>query len=109
MGLKLSDSSKKLDPSTLAPMEVELHSTFENIVSSYTTMLGVQWEPRTDCIHYARCRWVAKGDENTMHSVASLLARPFDQIGLLSPLILQARMIMKECHLLGMKWTDTLP
>ena len=47
---------KKLDPSTLAPTEVDLHSTFENIVSSDTTTLGVQWEPRTDRIHYARCR-----------------------------------------------------
>ena len=44
-----------------------------------------------------------------MRSVASLLARPFDPIGLLSPFILQAWLIMKECHLLGMKWSDTLP
>ena len=44
-----------------------------------------------------------------MRSVASLLARPFDPIGLLSPFILQARLIMKDCHLLGMKWSDTLP
>ena len=51
----------------------------------------------------------AKDDEKTMCSVAFLLARPFDPIGLLSPFILQARMIMKECHLLGMKWSDTLP
>ena len=51
----------------------------------------------------------AKDDESTMRSVASLLARPFDPIGLLSPFILQARLIMKECHLLGMKWSDTLP
>ena len=100
---------KKLDPSTLAPTEVDLHSTYENVVSSDTTTLGVQWEPRTDRIHYARCRGGAKDDENTMRSVASLLARPFDPIGLLSPFILQARLIMQECHLLGMKWSDTLP
>ena len=42
-----------------------------------------------------------------MRSVASLLARPFDPIGLLFPFILQARLIMKECHLLDMKWSDT--
>ena len=100
---------KKLDPSTLAPTEVDLHSTYENIISSDTTTLGVQWEPRTDRIHYARCRGGAKDDESTMRSVASLLARPFDPIGLLSPFILQARLIMKDCHLLGMKWSDTLP
>ena len=44
-----------------------------------------------------------------MRSVASLLARPFDPIEILSPFILQARLIMKECHLLSMKWSDTLP
>ena len=53
--------------------------------------------------------FTAKDDENTMRSVASLLARPFDPIGRLSPFILQAGMIMKQCHLLGMKWSDTLP
>ena len=51
----------------------------------------------------------AKDDENTMRYVASLLVRPFDPIGLFAPFILQARLIMKDCHLLGMKWSDTLP
>ena len=44
---------KKLDPSTSAPTEVDLHATSENVFSSDTTTLGVQWEPRTDRIHYA--------------------------------------------------------
>ena len=34
---------KKLDSSTLAPTEVDLHSTFNNIISSDIAMLGVQW------------------------------------------------------------------
>ena len=51
----------------------------------------------------------AKDDEKTMRSVASLLARPFDPIGLLSPFILQAWLTMKKCYLHGMKWSDTLP
>ena len=71
---------------------MDLNSTYNNIISSDTTTLGgttvlrtsnvLQWEPRTDRIHYARCRGDAKDDENTMRSVASLLARPFDPIGL---------------------------
>ena len=44
---------KKLDLSTLAPTEVDLHYTYNNIISCDTTTLGVQWEPRTDRIHYA--------------------------------------------------------
>ena len=58
---------KKLDPSTLAPTEVDLHSTYNSIVSSDTTLLGVQWEPRTDRIHYARCRGGAKDDRSSIN------------------------------------------
>ena len=76
---------KKLDPSTLAPTEIDLHPMLNNIISSDTSTLGVQWEPRTDLIHYAQFSWGAKDDDNTMCSVASLLARTFDPIGLLSP------------------------
>ena len=80
------------------------------LYSSDTTTLGVQWEPRTDRIHYARCRGGAKDDEKHYEECVHLCSQdPFDPIGLLSPFILQARLIMKECHLLGMKWSDTLP
>ena len=82
---------KRMDPRSLAPTKVDLHSSEENIISADTSTLGVQWEPKTDCIHYSRCKNIASENENTMTSVASLLAKPFDPLGLLSPFILQAR------------------
>ena len=100
---------RKLDPEALAPIEVDLHSSEENVVSSDTTTLGIQWDPNRDVIHYSKCSNIANENKNTMVSVASLLAKPFDPLGLLSPFILIARNILKQCHLLKMKWTDPLP
>ena len=103
---------KRLDQNALAPTEavreVDLHASEENIISSDTTTLGIQWDPSRDLIHYSKCSKMAEENKNTMVSVASLLAKPFDPLGLLSPFILQARNILKQCHLLKMKWTDRL-
>ena len=100
---------KRMDPNSLAPTEVDLHSSENNVISADTSTLGVQWEPKTDYIHYSRCKNIAEENENTMTSVASLLAKPFDPLGLLSPFILQARFVMKECHVERLKWQDELP
>ena len=72
---------RKMDPQSLAPTEVDLHSSETNVISADTSTLGVQWEPKTDRIHYSHCKDVAKDNENTMTSVASLLAKPFDLLG----------------------------
>ena len=64
MGLQFPDSSEKTGSLTLAPTEVDLHSAYDNIVSSDTTMLGVQWEPKTDRIHYAQ--WPGGGVQRAM-------------------------------------------
>ena len=100
---------RKLNPNALAPTEVDLHSSEENVVSSDITTLGIQWDPKKDLIHYSKCSKISCENKNNMVSVASLLAKPFDPLGLLSPFILQARNILKQCHLLKMKWTDLLP
>ena len=100
---------RKLDPDALAPTEVDFHASEENVVSSDTTTLGIQWDPKRDLTHYSKCSKIADENKNTMVSVASLLAKPFDPLGLLSPFILNARNILKQCHLLKLKWTDTLP
>ena len=108
MGFQFS-RKQKLDPNSLAPMEFDLHSSEENIVSSDTTTLGVQWDPRRDLIHYSKCYKISWENKNTMLSVSSLLAQPFYPLGFLSPFILRARIILEQCHLLKMKWTDPLP
>ena len=64
---------KRLDPDSLAPTEVDLHSSEENIVSSNTTTLGVQWDPGRNLIHYLKCSEISCENNNTMVSVASLL------------------------------------
>ena len=100
-----------IDPETRAPttQDVDVHGSQENVYSSDISTLGVQWQPKKDVIHFSKCKDMGSENRNTMTSVASLLAKPFDPMGLSSPFILQARIVMKKCHMSGLKWKDPLP
>ena len=101
---------KRMDPNSLAPTEVDLHSSEDKVVSTDTSTLGVQWEPKTDCIHYSRCKNIAKENENTMTSVCFFTCKTFRSVRTVYlPFILQARFVMKECHVERLKWQDALP
>ena len=99
---------KYLDDKTLAPTEFEIHGGDFAMYSSDTSTLGVLWKPKEDVIHFSKCSNDAELNKNTMRSVAQLLARPFDPLGILSPFILGARFVLKECFKLKMKWDDPL-
>ena len=99
-----------LDPETVAPLQdtVALHREEYGPVSADISTLGVQWQPHTDRIHFSKCANAAAENRNTKTCVASLLARPFDPLGLISPFILQARVVMKKCHQEKLGWKDNL-
>ena len=96
---------RQLDQSTLAPTEI----VNGKLVSSVTATLGVQWDPINDIITFAKNAQDHLTNEDTMTSVASLLAKPFDPAGIMSPFILKARFVMKRCHELSLKWRQDLP
>ena len=96
---------RQLDQSTLAPTEI----VNGKLVSSVTATLGVQWDPNKDIITFAKNARDHLTNEDTMTSVASLLAKPFDPAGIMSPFILKARFVIKRCHELSLKWRQELP
>ena len=52
---------------------------------------------------------MAVHNDDTKTSVASLLARPFDPLGLISPFILLARKILKKTFEDKINWKSSLP
>ena len=51
---------------------------------------------------------IRKFNDDTKTAVASLLARPFDPLGLISPFILLARKILKQTFEENLGWKDKL-
>ena len=64
--------------------------------SDETSSLGICWDPGTDLFVFNRYSTIGKFNDNTKTAVASLLARPFDPLGLISPFILLVRKILKQ-------------
>ena len=64
--------------------------------SNETSSLGIPWDPGTDLFIFKRYSTIGKFNDDTKTAVASLLARPFDLLGLISPFILLARKILHQ-------------
>ena len=82
--------------------------TGELLESEDTASLGVRWDPREDVLIFKRYADIGKSNEDTKTSVASLLARPFDPLGLIGPFILLARGILKQTFQDNLGWKAKL-
>lgn len=78
------------------------------IISENSKMLGLSWEPEKDFIYFQHENFEELNND-TKTSVASLLAKIYDPLGLVSPFVLQARQIMKKTHQLKLPWKANLP
>ena len=76
--------------------------------SDETSSLGIRWDPSTDLFILKRYSSIVKFNDDTKTAVASLLARPFDSMGLISPFILLARKILKQTSEENLGWKDKL-
>ena len=76
--------------------------------SDETSSLGIRWDPGTDRLTFRRYAGIGLSNEDTKTSVASLLAKPFDPLGLISPYILLARKILKGTFENKMGWKQKL-
>ena len=76
--------------------------------SDETLSLGISWDPGTDLFIFKRYSTIGQFNDDTKTAVASLLARPFDPLGLKSPFILLARKILKQTFEENLGWKDNL-
>ncbi|XP_063993417.1 uncharacterized protein LOC135171057 [Diachasmimorpha longicaudata] len=70
--------------------------------------LGVHWDSHQDCIVYT-VNPIATKDVITMRTIASDVARIFDPLGLLNPVITHAKIIQQELWRLKLDWDDSIP
>ncbi|GBM25729.1 hypothetical protein AVEN_265228-1 [Araneus ventricosus] len=89
----------------------ELIPTTENEYDFSSTdeikTLGIAWKARTDCFTFK-----VKVEQNahpTKRSVLSIIARLFDPLGLLGPVITKAKIFMQQLWLLKIDWGERLP
>ncbi|GBN07343.1 hypothetical protein AVEN_96605-1 [Araneus ventricosus] len=89
----------------------ELIPTTENEYDFSSTdeikTLGITWKARTDCFTFK-----VKVEQNahpTKRSVLSIIARLFDPLGLLGPVITKAKIFMQQLWLLKIDWSERLP
>lgn len=70
--------------------------------------LGVSWNPITDNFSYTKVQQKLY-PEVTKRTILSLTTQLFDPKGLLSPIIMTAKLIVQELWQLNLKWDETVP
>ena len=71
--------------------------------------LGTSWDPETDKLYF---RFAHKFDPITKETKRSLVSQGsmvYDPTGIISPVTLEARKLMRECSDRNMDWNDLLP
>ncbi|KAL7290921.1 hypothetical protein TKK_0015649 [Trichogramma kaykai] len=70
--------------------------------------LGVRWQPRSDYFHFI-AHLSASRENYTKRRVLSDTAKLFDPLGWLTPIIIVAKIILRDMWLHGADWDATLP
>ena len=86
----------------LLPRYAELDLRFEDIPEQKT--LGVCWSPSSDCFHIS----AANGDYVlTRRGLLSFLSRWYDPLGIVSPFLLPAKLILQSLSRSNLGWDDS--
>lgn len=108
-GFKLSkwnSNIPKIIPNSSIPSErkvVELNK--ENVAK----VLGLWWDPSNDILSYRVQTNLAKTNAWTKRSILSAIAKIYDPIGIISPILIRAKILMQELWTLKLEWDDPVP
>lgn len=72
-----------------------------------TKILGITWHSRHDVFQYIT--YPEKSKVITKRSILSEISQLFDPLGFLSPVLINAKMLIQNLWLLKVTWDDTLP
>ena len=72
--------------------------------------LGIQWDPMSDCFEFqGALDLIVPLEKETMRTLASRSCKVFDPLGLASPVLIQAKVLMQRCWQANLTWEDSLP
>ncbi|GBL95711.1 hypothetical protein AVEN_665-1 [Araneus ventricosus] len=76
-----------------------------------TKALGLLWRPQKDSLAFSMSANVdtCESCKITKRSVLSTTAKIFDPLGLISPVVTKAKLVMQELWRLKLDWNDSLP
>ncbi|XP_055589930.1 uncharacterized protein LOC129742106 [Uranotaenia lowii] len=94
----------------LSPEQIgtDLTITFDLDPEAEVKTLGITWDPGADELRFVHapvsenCLW-------TRRKILSAIAKLFDPLGLISPVVVVAKIIMQELALLQTKWDEPVP
>lgn len=92
----------------LSPEQVATQSTVTFQEEESIKTLGISWEPASDTFKLEVN--INDNDETlTKRRVLSQIAQLFDPLGLIAPVILQAKVLMQQIWIFALGWDDTVP
>ncbi|XP_073963072.1 uncharacterized protein [Choristoneura fumiferana] len=84
-------------------------NTQENLtLSESSSTLGLGWNPSNDCLHF-QVKHVEQKSKITKRSVMSNSFKTFDPLGLLSPVIIQSKMMLQRLWQQQVDWDQPVP
>ncbi|XP_044729583.1 uncharacterized protein LOC123292935 [Chrysoperla carnea] len=101
--VKWSSNSKQL--LDIIPPEIHLVDLLQ-FESDTLKVLGLQWNPHADILSF---QVNSTRQTCSKRIILSTIARCYDPLGLLSPVILYAKLIIKDLWSLALQWDDTPP
>ncbi|GBN95285.1 hypothetical protein AVEN_207930-1 [Araneus ventricosus] len=81
--------------------------SFEDTQSNTVKALGMLWKPQPDQLTFKVS--VKKKDSLTKREVLSQIARLYDPLGIIGPVIAKAKIFMQSLWLQKLDWNDNLP
>ncbi|GFV52089.1 uncharacterized protein TNCV_1324421 [Trichonephila clavipes] len=86
---------------------IEVSENYDFSDSSEIKVLGVYWNPKHDCFSF-RVK-IDLHELNTKRDVLSTIARIYDLLGLLGPVVAKAKIFLQKLRMLKIDWSDLLP
>ncbi|XP_055309935.1 uncharacterized protein LOC129573463 [Sitodiplosis mosellana] len=74
-----------------------------------TSVLGLKWQPNSDCFMFSTKVQHELNKTVTKRTVSSAVARIFDPIGYLAPIMIKGKAFLQRSWKLNLKWDEPLP
>ncbi|XP_049294150.1 uncharacterized protein LOC125769458 [Anopheles funestus] len=94
--------------SGLSADQIGTLSSLQFIPNETVKTLGISWKPESDelCFDSNVC---VESTSSTKRSILSCIAKMYDPLGLIAPVLVRAKLLMQELWLLKSGWDDPVP